>query len=311
MNVQTYPLLLKIYKGERRILTIPVINHIAGYSVDSDWFVNIQNIEDYAEIGKGVVESVDFIKRSPLSVLTPQERDQAAAWRKNSKYKSRVAFWKNNHFAYLKFFKDGHYEVFSMTKSEKRKEAYSKIIKERNLPSDATAEEIGKAVIEVLAASEEYYKNKPVPDAHPPKCIELLDGSALTVEHPGDKHFVDSGDCHAAEIYQCYSYVPKEDAEATAEFFLGIAPELDCDLKTSNVLETWERIYGKADSFEMQEAACGIFRLRGEMRNKNTHKISYFLQMEEDLLLECGMEVHQPNKRKKLSYRRKSVFICS
>ena len=36
------------------------------------------------------------------------------------------------------------------------------------------------------------------------------------------------------------------------------------------------------------------------VKNKHTHKISYLLRQDEDLLLECGMDVHQPNRRKKL-----------
>ena len=63
---------------------------------------------------------------------------------------------------------------------------------------------------------------------------------------------------------------------------------------------TWEEFYGKADFFEMQEGDYGIFKLRIEMKNKHTHKISYLLRQDEDLLLECGMDVHQPNRRKKL-----------
>ncbi|MBD5136256.1 MAG: hypothetical protein HDT39_09915 [Lachnospiraceae bacterium] len=41
----------------------------------------------------------------------------------------------------------------------------------------------------------------------------------LTVKHPKDKHFNDCEDCHTAEIYQCYCYLQKEDAESSADFF--------------------------------------------------------------------------------------------
>ena len=79
-----------------------------------------------------------------------------------------------------------------------------------------------------------------------------------------------------------------------------MAAELDCSLEMENVRSTWEELYGKQDFFDMQEIERGIFELRFEMKNKDIHKISHFLQIEEDLLLECSMEVHSPNKRKKL-----------
>lgn len=75
-----------------------------------------------------------------------------------------------------------------------------------------------------------------------------------------------------------------------------------------NVRSSWEEVYGKAEFFEIQECDCGIFKLRVEMRNKDTHKISYFLQLEEDLILECGMDVHQPNRRKKLDEKLVDMF---
>lgn len=44
------------------------------------------------------------------------------------------------------------------------------------------------------------------------------------------------------------------------------------------------------------------------MKNKSTHKISYILPQDEDLLLECGMDVHQPNRRKKLDEKLMELF---
>lgn len=300
MSVQTYPLLMSIYKGEGRVLIMPVIRHMAGYSVNADWVVNIQQIDDYASIGKAVIHAVDFIRNSPLSMSTPRERELNPIWKKNTKYKSELSFWKNNLLTRIKVFEDGHYLIYSMKRSEKRKGGYSEIIKEINLLPNASNEEIGKAVLSAFEALEDYYKNNKEQQDYLTKNIELLDGSMLTLTVPKDNHFIDSEDCGAAEIYQCYSYLPQKGAESSAEFFLGIAPELDCNLDVLNVRSSWEEFYGKADFFEMQDGDYGIFKLRIEMKNKHTHKISYLLRQDEDLLLECGMDVHQPNRRKKL-----------
>ena len=308
MSVQTYPLLMSIYKGEGRVLIMPVIRHMAGYSVNADWVVNIQQIDDYASIGKSVIHAVDFIRNSPLSMSTPRERELNPIWKKNTKYKSEISFWKNNLLTRIKVLEDGHYLIYSMKRSEKRKGGYSEIIKEINLLSNASNEEIGKAVLSAFEALEDYYKNNKEQQDYLTKNIELLDGSMLTLTVPKDNHFIDSEDCGAAEIYQCYSYLPQQGAESSAEFFLGIAPELDCNLDALNVRSSWEEFYGKADFFEMQDGDYGIFKLRIEMKNKHTHKISYLLRQDEDLLLECGMDVHQPNRRKKLDEKLIELF---
>lgn len=300
MNVHTYPLMVSIYKGEGRILIIPYIDHIAGYSVYADWFVNLKNIKDYTGIGEAVRNAVDFIRKSPLCVANPMEYDFEKPRKKNTKYKSEISFWKNNLLTRIKVFEDGHYLIYSMKRSEKRKGGYSEIIKEINLLPNASNEEIGKTVLSAFEALEDYYKNNKEQQDYLTKNIELLGGSMLTLTVPKDNHFIDSEDCHAAEIYQCYSYFAQEGAESSAEFFLGIAPELDCNLDALNVRSSWEEFYGKTDFFEMQDGDYGIFKLRIEMKNKHTHKISYLLRQDEDLLLECGMVVHQPNRRKKL-----------
>ena len=306
MSVQTYPFLINIYKGERRILIIPVIKHETGFSVDAEWYANISKTDDCVEVGKGVVNAVNIIKESPLSHVNLRD-DENDAWRKNTKYKNWLSFVKNNECTRVRVLEDGQYKIYSLIKSRNTKGAYSDIAKEIVLPKDSTEEEVGKAVIDVFKALDEYYGNESE-IGKTAKVIELLDNAKLTITPPKDTHFTDNDDSGAAEIYQCYSYSTSENAEPAGEFFLGIAPELDCDLKPENVRSSWEDYYGKADFFEMKEANYGIFKYRVEMRNKESHKISYILQQEKDLLLECGMEVHTPNRRKKTDEKLEAIF---
>ena len=308
MNNQSYPFYIEIYKGEGRMLFVPLVNHITGHRVESGENINIKEMEDAVKIGESILKIVEYIKNSPISERTLEERKLGKAWKNNSKYKSWLPFWKNNNYVFLRFYEDGHYQVESSIHSEKHKGSYGDCIKIIELPSIVIAEQIGQAVIDAFKAAEEYYNDKPSYDPYPTKSIELLDGLTLTAKHPSDKHFSDYEDCGAGEIYQCYSYLPNEDAESSADFFVGIAAELGCDLSPENVRSSWEDVYGKADIFEIQEVDYGIFNLRVEMRNKNTHKISYLLQMGEDLLLECGMDVHQPNRRKKLDEKLVELF---
>lgn len=306
MSGQRYPLSLRIYKGENRILIVPMISHIGGYSICSDWFINIEKIEEPIHIGKAVLESFEFIKNSPISKLTPKELEINEAWKRNSQYKSWKAFWKNNYLTSVGLYEDGHFEVYSLKNSETAIGRYDESIKDILLLPEASVEDLGNAIIDVFRASDEYHQGRKMSTNI--KSIDLLDNAKLTIIPPKDTHFTDNGDSGAAEIYQCYSYSTSENAELAGEFFLGIAPELDCDLKPENVRSSWEDYYGKADFFEMKEVNYGIFKYRIEMRNKELHKSSYLLQQEEDLLLECGMEIHNPNRRKKTDEKLEKLF---
>lgn len=302
MYKQSETFLIRIYKGEGRILIIPIID-----SKNSNWYARIENMEDCASIGQGVLDAIEVIKNKIYVEAPFKAGDNGYAIEKNSKHNSWVSFWKHNHYTGIKIYEDEYYEIFSLTKSEVVKGIYKDLIKKIVLPNESTAEEIGKAIIDVFRATEEYYRDRTVPDVRY-KVIELLNKSKLTITPLKNSHFTDNGDSGAAEIYQCYSYTTNENAEPTAEFFLGIAPELDCNLESNNVRTSWEDFYGEADYFEMNEVEHGIFKYRVEMRNKDSHKISYILRQEEDLLLECGMEVHSPNRRKKTDEKLEKMF---
>lgn len=302
MNKKINIFSVEIYKGEGRILIIPVID-----IKNSSWYARVENMEDCKAIGQGVLDAVGVIKNMIYIETKSGAGENGIAIEKNSKYKSWVSFWKHNHYTGIRIYEDEYYEIFSLTKSENVKGIYKDLIKKIILPNESTAEEIGKAVIDVFRATEEYYGERVVSDVKF-KVIELLNKLELTITPPNDSHFTDNADSGAAEIYQCYSYSTSENTEPVAEFFLGIAPELDCNLEPENVRNSWEEYYGVADCFEMKEVDYGIFKFRIEMKNKDSHKISYILQQEEDLLLECGMEVHSPNRRKKTDEKLEKMF---
>ncbi len=303
MSAYEDSILINVNKGEGRILMIPVIG-----CKDADWFVSMPDIADCLEVGRAILDAVAFVRKKMLSEDTQEKREKIAAWKKNTKYKSWVSFWKHNHYGGIETLGDGQYKIYSMKKSEERQGLYTECIKKIYLPANATAEEIGRTVLDVLEAAEAYYQDHNESKAWRKKNVELMDGTNLTVTAPKDRHFEDCEDCNMAEIYQCYEYHTQEGSESSAEFFVGMAAELDCSLASADVLASWEDIYGKTDFFEMKEADHGIFKFRAEMRNKDCHKISCFLQTAEDLLLECGMQVHQPNRRKKLDEKLAALF---
>ena len=66
MMFHSYPLLISIYKGEGRMLIVPLIDHIAGYSIDSDWFISLSDLDNAVSVGEGVKSALDYIRNSPL-----------------------------------------------------------------------------------------------------------------------------------------------------------------------------------------------------------------------------------------------------
>lgn len=169
------------------------------------------------------------------------------------------------------------------------------------------SEKLGKIIIEALDRSRKI-SDKVAGNPYPEKTIELLSGTTMIVPAPRDKHFSDCEDYGVGELHQAYLYFPKEGADSSAEFYLGIAAELDCDLSEDNIRHAWEKLHGKAEFFEVIQAEHGIWGLRAEMRNKNVHRISYLLQIDKSELLDCTMELHKPNTRKKLDEKLTEMF---
>ena len=168
-------------------------------------------------------------------------------------------------------------------------------------------EKLGKIIIEALDRSRKI-SDKVAGNPYPEKTIELLSGTTMIVPAPRDKHFSDCEDYGVGELHQAYLYFPKEGADSSAEFYLGIAAELDCDLSEDNIRHAWEKLHGKAEFFEVIQAEHGIWGLRAEMKNKSVHRISYLLQIDESELLDCTMELHKPNTRKKLDEKLTEMF---
>ena len=70
MMVHSYPLLISLYKGEGRVLIVPLIDHVAGYSIDSDWLINLSDVNNALSVGEGVKSALDYIINSPLLLFS-------------------------------------------------------------------------------------------------------------------------------------------------------------------------------------------------------------------------------------------------
>lgn len=306
MYNHTYPYMIDIYKGEGRFLFIPYLSHTYGGRVQSENRLSMEINDNYLAIGEYAMEAINMIKNSPLATKILSSAEKTALWQKNSKYKSLTSFCNNNHLVTISYFEDGHYKVDAIQHSKEHKMAYIGIIKSFELPAETTNEELGIIIYEALNLAEAV--DKGTQNEKNDRIIHLLNGQELRMIDLTDSHFVDSEDAGAAEIYQCYSYIPKDTANSAAEIFLGLASELDGDITFDHIHKVWDTLYGESDFFEIQNVDYGIYKIRVEMRNKNTHKISYILKQDDDLLLECGVVVYRPERRKSLDNKLVQIF---
>lgn len=145
-----------IHLGENRILIMAIVPHKAGYHVDSEWFITIDDITDYERIGSAVAEAIKYSKTCPpVEGLTKNivERKVGA-----TKYKTWLSFWRNNLCGSVEE-NNNQYRVFSNKRLMSPKGGYYDCVKEIFLPFDTSNENMGKAVIDVFKAAEEYHAN--------------------------------------------------------------------------------------------------------------------------------------------------------
>ncbi len=306
-----FPFDIYLYKGEGKIIVVPVTKSMFWHRRELAAYCCLNDSENAINIGKIVSEVFDYLKKSPVDTRTMEECTADNYIVNYTTCKTYKSFVKKYSLCFAILYEDGTYTI-SASERLKNYRGYGGLDDPNDpfrfkLSKDASDEEIGNAVIAALNRSDELEKAKK-PDPYPPVEIELLSGKTVIISPLRDRHFTDCDDCGAAELYKAYVYYPKEGADSSAEFYLGIAAELDCDISEDNIRKAWEELHGKAELFEVKPVEHGIWGLRAEMKNKSVHRISYLLQIDESELLDCTMELRKPNSRKKLDEKLTVLF---
>ncbi len=306
-----FPFDIYLYRGEGKIIVVPVTKSMFWHRRELAAYCCLNDLENAINIGKIVSEVFDYLKKSPVDTRTMEECAADSYIVNYTTCKTYKSFVKKYSLCFAILYEDGTYTI-SASERLKNYRGYGGLDDPNDpfrfkLSKDASDEEIGNAVIAALNRSDELEKAKK-PDPYPPIEVELLSDQKVEIHPPRDRHFTDMQDGSAAEIYRLYEYSPKEGAEPSANFYLGIAAELDCDLSEDNIRKAWEELHGKAELFEVKSVEHGIFKLHAEMRNKSVHRISYLLQIDESELLDCTMELRKPNTRKKLDEKLTVMF---
>ncbi len=305
-----FPRDIDLYKGEGQILVVPLTQSMFWHRCDLGLYCSLNDSESAVNIGKTLIEVFDYLNRCPVDTRTIEECAADNYIVNYTTCKTFKSFAKKYSSCYAGLNEDGTYIITPCERLENYN-GYGGVDTDDpfrfKLPKEASAKEIGNAVIAALARSDELERAQK-PDPYPPIEVELLSDQKVEIFPPRDRHFTDMEDGGAAEIYRLYEYYPKEGADSSAEFYLGIAAELDCDMSEDNIRNTWEKQNGKAEFFEVKPTEHGIFKLRAEMKNKSVHRISYLLQIDESELLDCTMELRKPNSRKKLDEKLSGLF---
>lgn len=304
-----FPWLVDVFKGEHQLFVVPYITTIGYYYTSMAWYRILSDNETPDNIGKAVLDAFEHIRISPVDARTRAERNEDSFYLKATKCKSYKAFNKKYICCGVEVKNEQMEYSVSTSINSFDNQGYCDIEGDKpvTLPNTVSSTDIGNAVINAFRIIEEYKKSQK-PDPYPPVDVELLSDQKVEIHPPRDRHFTDMQDGSAAEIYRLYEYSPKEGAEPSANYYLGIAADLDCDMSEDNIREAWEELHGKAEFFEVKPSEHGIFKLRAEMRNKSVHRISYLLQIDESELLDCVMELHKPNTRKKLDEKLTVMF---
>ena len=300
-RVNKYPWRICLYKGENKIIVVPQMTSIGGFSVEMAWFRQINDFNDVEKIGKIISEALKHISKSPVDARTLEERSADSILSNATNCKTYKEFEKSFLLCTVIYYEDGSYVIYPSGYNEKRIK-YPAQENEISLPAESTDELIGQAIIKSFADMDYFYSKKRATRA---KTIQqhfaTLSDLKVSFEIPQDDRYTDEEDYGAAEIYQGYSYRESEDdEESVSDMYFGIAAELNCDLSSDNVLSVFEKEYGKAVQYDYSSTEHEIFEFRAEITGEKTHRIIYLKQMDSEELLSCELTIDTKRAGKRL-----------
>lgn len=301
-RVNKYPWRICLYKGENKIIVVPQMTSIGGFSVEMAWFRQINDFNDVEKIGKIISEALKHISKSPVDARTLEERSADSILSNATNCKTYKEFEKSFLLCTVIYYEDGSYVIYPSGYNEKRIK-YPAQENEISLPAESTDELIGQAIIKSFADMDYFHSKKRATRA---KTIQqyfaTLSDLKVSFEIPQDDKYTDEEDYGAAEMYQGYSYRKSEDdEESVSDMYFGIAAELDCNLSSDKILTVFENRYGKASEYSYIPIEHAVFQFRAEISGNNIHRILYLKQIDSEELLSCELTIDTKRAGKRLS----------
>ncbi len=295
-----YPYRISLYKGEGQIIVAPSITSIGWLYTEMAWHRKILDVQNSGIIGEIVLEALEKIRISPVDARTAQEREVDSVMVVDTSCKTYKEFNK----AYLRcaaiYYEDGTW-IISQTRRLAGNKGYggddSTLI---YLPTTASAEDIGKAIVESFEGMEQFYSKKPKKEEPPRTNLDILSGRKFSFVEPSEEVYTDEQDFHAAEIYQGYSYYKEEDDESVADMYFASASELDCDMTPEHIQNAYEEYDGLAINFVYEDVEHSVFEQCIEMETASIKRIVYLKRISEDELFSCELVLKKKPAGKRL-----------
>jgi hypothetical protein len=296
-----FPYHIAVYKGENQIIVVPSITNLGWHGVEMAWFRRLDGSAGDEEIGETVMAALEHICVSPIDARNLKETEADDFRKLVTKCKSVKAFNRKYLYCAVIYNEDGSFYVGSGGHCE------NQIIEEFekngvNLPKMVSASEIGECIAKNFELMEKFYNKTKIPAVRKFE-FETISETKVSFEIPQGDNYTDEQDCHAAEIYQVYSYRKENIDEPIAYMAFSIAAQFDCNMSKENIRRTWEKFDDKATEFKIEPIKHLLFDYRAEMLNENCHNVMYFRQVDKYEIFACELTVKynlakkQPDKK--------------
>ena len=201
---------IRMYKEtNNNILIVPVI----GGCISTDyWYITFNN-DNYEEIGECIFKVVEYINAPTTVPKTSMDLEGNEPWRKATKYKTFKSFREHTQSADIRNSMSDFNKISVYSEYKDHYMSGGPTFKAIALTLDATtAEEIGRAVIDVFTAVEEYYKENPYLQVKKRKAIEFDTVGGRKVKFlEVSQDFTDIEDANSMEVYQAYEFTDAPD----------------------------------------------------------------------------------------------------
>ena len=289
-----------IYCEFSKIETSVPLNEIGAFTLEKlerfhqladltpELFFEMTGLDNEAYENKEMEDRLDFLGVKKLSELDSAFESCSICYELNTGIYEFELCWK---------YKEGR-RCYLDSSDSSGKTGILTFAEKLEFDNNISTEKLGQMVLEAFERGRKI-TDKLAGNNYPSKDIELLDETSIEVTFPGDEHFVDYDDAGSGEVYQLYSYIAKDGEDSSADFSLDTAPELYHGLSCEGIHRSWTEAFGDGE-ITVTEKCYGIFKYCAEFRSKKYYRIAYFAACNDDLLLECSMDVKDPDKKKKL-----------
>lgn len=293
-----YPYHVDIYKGEGKIIIVPLITSAGWYSTEMAWHRIINETYNSIHIGDTIIEALNYIKSRWVDVRYRKEREEDSFITKATSCKSYKAFNKKYLLCGVIFDKDGKITISSTEKLDGNKGYGGNDEGLVYLSINNSPEEIGNAVINCFKMMEEAEENQKTGNKKRTSVIETLSDDKISFELPDLNRYEDEQDFHSAEIYQGYSFSYQNSDEPAARFYFSIAPELDNELNKDAVINAFEEEYEEPSEVKFEKLTDSFYEYYADIISDNYRKIAYLRRMDENELFSCELIIETKALRK-------------